>query len=76
MKNEYGYKLQEMVNNLNAGKVVNEQIEVLKHTISNTNYASAAINFYNGNAKWLIELAEENINTVADLNNYAEWISS
>ena len=75
MINEYGYKLSEMVNNLNVGKVVDEQINSLKHTITNTNYASSAINFYGKNAKWLVELAEENINTVADLNNYVEWIS-
>lgn len=75
MINEYSYKLSEMVNNLNAGKVVNEQIKSLKHTITNTNYASSAIEFYGGNAKWLVGLAEENISTIADLNNYVEWIN-
>ncbi|MBQ2863898.1 MAG: hypothetical protein IJE91_00350 [Clostridia bacterium] len=76
MSGEYGYKLKNMVNNLKGNTAVCKQIESLKHTISNTDYCTNAINFYNRNAKWLVNMAEENISTVADLNNYVNWISN
>ena len=74
MNSEYSFKLKNMVNNLNSGKVLNEQINQTRHTISNTNYCESSINFYGANSRWLIDLAEENVNTVADLNNYIGWI--
>ena len=34
------------------------------------------VNFYNKNSKWLLKLAEEDIGTVDDLNNYINWIGN
>lgn len=74
MNSEYGFKLENLVNNLSNGKVLNEQINQTRHTISKTNYCESSINFYGENGRWLIELAEENVDTIADLNNYIGWI--
>lgn len=76
MNKEYCFKLENLVNNLNNNGVVCDKIKGCKHTINNTNFCSDSINFYNKNSKWLLKLAEEDIGTVDDLNNYINWIGN
>lgn len=73
-KKSYSFKLKKQVNNLKGYKLVSNQIKDLKHTMSNLSYTNLCKKFYASNKQLLIELAEENINTICDLDNYLSWL--
>ncbi len=73
MDKQYGFKLNNLVNNLKSSSVSNK-IDNVKHTINYNQYLLDAKSFYLNNYKLSIDLAEENIVTIADLNKYIDWI--
>ncbi len=73
MKNDLGFKIGNLVNNLKNNDVSN-RLKNFKHTISNNDYCFKAKNFYKTHQKLMLSLAEENINTIVDLKYYENWI--
>lgn len=74
MNEQYCYKLKKLVNNLNGKSVLSNRINKLKHNMSNNGYLVKSEAFYSENKKLMISLAEDNINTITDFNNYLNWM--
>lgn len=74
-KSSCSFKLKKYVNNLKGYKLVSNQTDNFKHTISNLSYISVCKHFYSENKKLLIELAEQNVLTICDLDYYLSWLS-
>lgn len=73
MNKEYGFKLEKLVNNLNSNSKLSNTLKNLKHTINNSSFVLDAEEFYEKNSELMIDVAEENMSTIADLNNYVNW---
>lgn len=76
MDNKYSFNLNNLVNNSNGNSCVVNKIETLKHKINNNKFSIDAEKFYKNNQTLMIELSEENIVTIADLDNYIDWIKN
>ena len=70
----YRFKLEKSVNNLKGWEFVGNQIANLNHTMSSDSYKKLCESFYSQYAVLMVELAEFNINTIFDLQNYINWI--
>jgi CYTH domain-containing protein len=74
MKNKYSFKLQKQVNNLYTNNCVSNKIKKIRHTINKNQFLCNCKQFYLNNNDLMIKLAELNINTILDLDNYVDWI--
>lgn len=74
MEDKNGFNFENLVNNLKDKRVDCNFKKNLEHTINNNSYCSLLKSFYAEHKNLMIELAEENINTIVDLNNYVNWI--
>lgn len=72
--NEYGFKLEDIVNNSVKGQLVSNTIKTARHNMNNSSFEKNLAKFCGEHNSMLINLAEENIATVADLNLYINWI--
>ncbi|MDY5042317.1 MAG: hypothetical protein SPF07_05090 [Eubacteriales bacterium] len=75
MNKEYCYKLKLLVNNHNGTDTINK-IENLKHSINKEDYISNAKQLYSDNAQLFESIAEENIVTITDYNDYINWVGN
>ncbi len=76
MNKEYSFNLNNLVNNLNGKSDFSNTIQNLNHTINNNKFSKMYEIFYEKHKKLMLELAEENIVTIADLYNYVDWIKN
>lgn len=74
MNKEYCFKLKNLVNNLNGNNYVSNIVDDIKHSNKIYDYVNNAKEFYTKHNDMYIQLAEANINTIADYYDYIDWI--
>lgn len=71
MDKDYSFKLNNLVNNVNSDS---SKIDSVRHKLNYKEYTAECCEFYSKYNSLMIDMAEENICTIADLNNYIDWI--
>ena len=71
MNKEYCYKLEKLVNNLNSDS--NKFCDNY-HKMKYKEYSDGCAGVYSKYKDLFIEMADENMTTIADLDNYINWI--